>query len=240
MLFAGIIIARMDSSRLPGKVLRELDGMPLISYVVERARRVKAISALVLATTDRAVDDPLASFAASIGIEVFRGSADDVALRVLNCAKELASHFFVRLNADSPFLDPGLIDACSRECLNGYDLVSNLPSRMFPYGISVEWVCTKTFELAYPCMSGNSREHVTQFFYDHPNEYKICSIVRSGLSLSDVRLVVDTQEDFNTMNELMSMLGERKLTADYNAVSQCFTGRWGEIKRNQLDDDYTV
>jgi spore coat polysaccharide biosynthesis protein SpsF len=226
LTLAGIIIARMDSGRLPGKALRDIDGKPLLSYVIERASRIKALSLLVLATTDRAVDGPLASFAANAGIKVFRGQCDDVAARVLTCANEVSADYFVRLNGDSPFLDPDLIDEASKECHYGHDLISNLPYRQFPYGISVEWIRTGALELAYPLMTEYHREHFTQFFYEHPEKFRICSITRTGLPLNDVRLVVDTQDDLEKMSNLMSLLGEHKLSADYETVVQCYFERW--------------
>jgi spore coat polysaccharide biosynthesis protein SpsF len=226
LTFSGIIIARLDSRRLPGKALRNIDGMPLLSYVVERARRIKALSSLVLATTDRAVDDPLASFAEQSGLRIFRGQCDDVADRVLTCAKEVSADYFVRLNGDSPFLDPDLIHASSIECLNGFDLVSNLLCRLFPYGVSVEWIRTEALAAAYPLMKSYHREHFTQFFYEHPEKFGICSITRNGLPLNNVRLVVDTQDDLERMAKLMSLLRENKLSADYEAVVKCYFERW--------------
>ena len=132
MKLAGIIVARMDSSRLPGKALTDIEGRALISYVIERAKRINALTTLALATTKRTIDNKLAEFAIDAGISVYRGSVDDVALRVIECAREFEAQYFVRLNGDSPFLDPELINASEIKCHDGFDLISNLICRTFP------------------------------------------------------------------------------------------------------------
>jgi spore coat polysaccharide biosynthesis protein SpsF len=227
MLLGAIILARTDSRRLPRKALREVDGLPLIRYVIERAKQINCSQPLILATTDRPLDDELARYAENSGALVYRGAAADVACRALECAHCFSLDFFVRLNGDSPFLDPRLIDSSSTLCGKDCDLISNLPCKRFPYGISVEWIRTKSLERAYPYMTEANKEHLTQFFYEHPNHYRICAIKKKGPSLRNVRLVVDTPEDLGMIEKLMHQLGDRKLTACYSDVCDEYIRQFG-------------
>lgn len=217
----GIIQARMDSHRLPGKALIEVNGLPLIGYVFKRARKIVGISEVILATTDRQVDDPLVDYARSEKVSVYRGSCDDVALRMLNCAKFYQSDFFVRINGDSPFLDPDLIThgiSITRE--GPVDLVTNLIERSFPYGIALEIVNSKTYEEVYKNLQlEGDREHVTQYFYDHIYDYKIRIVKLEQKNLSAVRLVVDTQADLDIFTILVEKLGNRVVNANYIQVA---------------------
>ncbi|MFV0423088.1 cytidylyltransferase domain-containing protein [Oleidesulfovibrio sp.] len=115
-----ILLARLDSSRLPRKALRMAQGKEMLGYVVERARLVEGISEIVLATTDREVDDELEEFAAKYDLSLFRGSAEDVAGRVAACARWRGWDAFVRINGDSPFIDPHTI-SCAVNLLYGLD-----------------------------------------------------------------------------------------------------------------------
>ena len=110
MRHIAIVLARLDSSRLPHKALRKVHGTPLIGYALERARQIRSLAQVVLATTERGVDDPLAAYAQSAGVAVFRGATDNVAQRCVDCATLHGADYFVRLNADSPFPDPALIE----------------------------------------------------------------------------------------------------------------------------------
>ncbi|ABB40472.1 acylneuraminate cytidylyltransferase [Oleidesulfovibrio alaskensis G20] len=106
-----IILARLDSTRLPGKALRTAAGKEMLGYVVERARMVRGVSEIVLATTDRTVDDRLEEYAAACDLAVFRGSDVDVAGRVAACVRWRGWDAFVRINGDSPFIDPQTISS---------------------------------------------------------------------------------------------------------------------------------
>ena len=138
--FAAMIPARLDSKRLPGKGLLPLGSLPVIGHVLNRTNRIKHLNSVFLTTTDRSIDDPLVEYAKNdLGIKVFRGDLNDVANRIIKCAIEYDIDFVVRINGDCPFIDPGLITEGIEICLaGGYEFVTNIPNRTFPYGISVE------------------------------------------------------------------------------------------------------
>ena len=105
-----LIQARMGSSRFPGKVLEDLSGHPMLWHVVERVRRAGRVDKVVVATTDRAVDDPIAAFCEREGVGCFRGNEQDVLDRFYQAAKANHADVVVRITADCPLIDPSVID----------------------------------------------------------------------------------------------------------------------------------
>ncbi len=203
-ILGAIIVARFDSRRFPGKVLHPLAGQPMLAHVAERCRLVPALERrIVLATTARAVDHPIARFAADLGLGVFRGGTDNVARRLLECAWSAGWDAFFRVNADSPCLDPDLLQRAADAFHSGYfDLVTNLHPRTFPYGISVELMRTATYAEAYPRFERpDHREHATLYYYENPDRFRLHNLInpraaRSGeVILPLPRLTVDQPDD---------------------------------------------
>jgi len=220
----GIIPARLDSARLPGKALRQVKGRSLIDYVIARAQRIPNLDALVVATTDRPLDDPLAEYVASQGMAVYRGESSDLALRLLNCTRDFKGDYLVRLNGDSPFLDPALIGEGIEYCRNGVpDLVTNLPGRTFPYGISVEVLRVATLRRVYTYMAlPKYRENVTKYFYDHLQDFEIVAMQSPLKELADARLVVDTEADFTMFETIVEEFGDRLERSQYADIAQLY------------------
>ena len=218
-----MIVARSESRRLPRKVLADLAGIPLIEHVFTRAKRVRA-DAVMLATTDREADDELVALAESSGIPSFRGPMQDVSGRVLGCAIASECSHFARLNGDSPFLDPALLQAGVDLASSGdADVVTNLCERAFPYGVAVEVVRTATFASAYEQMSDDyDREHVTAYLYSHRDQYRIECIEATDPMLAGARLVVDTEEDLANATKVARSLGASVTTADYRKVAETY------------------
>jgi spore coat polysaccharide biosynthesis protein SpsF len=215
----GVVVARSDSSRLPGKAMRSVAGLPLIGYAIERAMRIERLHDLLLATTDRPVDDDLASYARSRAMGVFRGDTDDVAGRLLACAQSSGCDYLVRLNGDSPFLDPGLVEQGLRFTGEGFDVITSVPGRTFPYGVSAEIIRVSAMAEAHPLMTAEEREHVTQHFYRNRDHYRICEITSPAPELAAARMVVDTEDDLRAFEQVVGLLGDSVLTADYQTVA---------------------
>lgn len=183
-----IIQARMSSSRLPGKVLLDINGEPMLAHVIERAKRAKLVDEVVLATTTDLSDNPVAEFCAERGYNFTRGSLHDVLDRYYQAAKEHNAEIIVRLTADCPVLDPDIVDETieSREKRvesSGFDFVANrLPppmGRTFPIGLDTE-VCTfAALKNAWQnATEKHQREHVMPYLYEDTN------LKLAGLSLS--------------------------------------------------------
>lgn len=193
----GILLARLDSSRLPGKQLLDVRGRPVLDWLLERVALIEDMDEVVLATTDRPVDDPLETFARHRGLPVFRGHTTDVARRVLDCARERRYDAWARLLGDSPLFDFELFNHAIRLFRSGdFDAVTNAQVRTFPVGNSIEIFDTEILADGYARMTEEPHfEHVTAYFYDHADEYRIHNIVREAGPMRSVSLGVDTPED---------------------------------------------
>ena len=218
--FVGIIQSRLDSTRLPGKALIEVQGRALIDFVIQRTAAVRGLDEYVVASTLRPTDDELVSYVERASVKCFRGDAFDVARRLLDCAIACKADYFVRINGDSVFIDPDLIDMGIDVCRTRLpDLVTNVLFRSYPYGVSVEIIRTAAFSEAYGKLSTDyEREHVTTCFYRDPHRWRIVNL-HSGMPHDQrVRLVVDTAEDLEKFRRLVKALGEAAITANYTRV----------------------
>lgn len=191
-----IIQARMTSSRLPGKVLRPLDGKPMLLFLLERVARCRSLAGTVVATSDRESDDAVAHACDDAGVPCHRGDLEDVAGRFAGALRHHPADAFVRINADSPLLDPALIDrgvALYRSA--DPDLVSNVFPRSFPPGQSVEIIRSASFLDALDGMTGDEHEHVTLHFYRNASRYRIATFA-AARPYGDRHMAVDTEADW--------------------------------------------
>lgn len=204
-----VIQVRMNSRRLPGKAMRDLRGRAILGHVVDRLRQCKSIDGLWIATSTQPADDRVAEFATSEGVRVYRGSLDDVTARLLNAATAAKAEALVRINADSPLIDPAIVDRAvvlfRRE---QPDLVSNVLRRTFPKGQSVEVIRVSALARAHQEMSKpDQREHVTLWFYDNPASVRIVGF-EAASPRQMMQLSVDTAEDLKRVEAILSRLGE--------------------------------
>jgi len=204
---SGIVIqARFSSRRLPGKVLRPLLGTPLLGWLIERMQAVPGPERVILATSDSAEDDAVAAYARSAGAAVHRGPLDDVLGRFLGATEAFGLDIAVRVSGDSPLLDPELVAEVLRGCGKDVDLSSNVIERSFPRGQSVEAISVPALRRVDAlARSAAEREHVTPYFYAHPGEFRMRGF-RSASPAADVRLCVDTAEDFALIERLASAM----------------------------------
>lgn len=219
-MHVGIIVqARMSSQRLPGKVLREVGGKPMLQYTLERVALARGSDAVIVATSDEASDDPIAAFCAQRGVPCFRGSLEDVAGRFLAAADAHGFDAFVRVCGDSPLTDPAVISTAAELFRSGeYDLVTNTFPRSFPVGVSVEIIRTETFRKAHARMREDAdREHVTRYYYQHPEEFRIQNITAPA-DYSTAQLAVDTLEDWERFTRIMQHMDRPHATYGYQEV----------------------
>ena len=223
---AGIVIARMDSTRLPGKVLADLDGRFVLEWIRSRAASAGSVAEIAVATTSRAVDDPIVAFANGAGLRVHRGDCEDVVARVLGCAREIGADWFFRLNGDSPFPDPFLLEVAVGELHRldrQPDLISNLGDRSFPYGIAVELIRTEA--LAHSAEASGeliSREHLTEDIYRRPECFRIAYFSQPDDSLKHARLVVDTREDLDRLRLVVASLSVGAQSAGWRPLAEAY------------------
>ncbi len=198
MTFLGCIIqARIGSTRLPGKVLKLLDEKnSQLFYVINQLRFCKNLEKIVVATTDSDEDNEIIKITSQLGITNFRGSTNDVLDRYYQCAKFFNLDPIVRITADNPLIDPELVDCVIKEFKNGeYDYATNFIPRTFPYGTEAEIFSFNALELAWKeSKKLSEREHVTPYFYNNLNKFKIKKISYSK-NFSHLRWTVDRESD---------------------------------------------
>ncbi|RPH73261.1 hypothetical protein EHM76_05545 [bacterium] len=192
MINAGIIQARMSSERFPNKMLYPVFGKPLLGYLLERVSNIKDLNLIVVATSANSEDDQISNFCESQGVACYRGPLDDVSKRFLEVIENYQIDNFVRINGDSPLIDPEVIARGIKIFLTGdYDIVTNVFPRTFPKGQSVEMLSARVFaEGFYFMKSTDDHEHVTKFFYRNCDDYKICNF-RLDKNMNTVQLTID-------------------------------------------------
>ena len=199
-----IVQARANSARLPGKVLRQVVGRPIVAYLIERLRHASGLDDVVLATSDEGSDDALAAVATKEGYRCYRGPLDNVAKRLLGAARAAGADAFVRLSGDSPLLDANLVSRAVALYREGdAEIVSNVLVRTYPKGQSVEVIDTETLAQALTQFSDSDREHVTTYFYRHLDRYRIVGF-QSERSLAHMQLSVDEPEDLERFERIVA------------------------------------
>ncbi len=212
-----IIQARMQSSRLPGKVLLPLNGKPMLQWVVERALKSKITDSCVVATTTDSSDDPIEKWCKRNEINVYRGSQFDVLDRYYQSAVKAGADNIIRVTADCPLIDPHLIDELfSRYLEEEADFAANrLPPpwhRTYPVGLDTEIVSMCLLKIAWEKASEKyEREHVMPWFYDTPGRCKIF-IMDNKKDYGMHRWTVDTTEDYSMMQALFEKIDPETAT----------------------------
>ena len=211
-MILAILQARVGSSRLHGKVLKEVLGKPLIQYEIERIKRSKKIDKLVLATSDREEDKQFISVAGNSEIESFSGSENDVLDRYYQCARLYNPDAVVRLTGDMPIHDPDVIDkVITIYEQNQVDCVSNTYETSYPDGLDTEVMKMSALETAYKeATLPSEREHVTPYIYNNANSYgkrlfKML-VVKNGVDYSHLRWTIDEEADFLLIKEIIEEL----------------------------------
>ena len=203
-----IIFSRMDSKRLPGKALRLICNRPLLGRVIDRARLSPGGDQIVVATSDREIDDPIYEFVVSEGISVFRGPANDVAGRALACAEKYQFNRFVRITGDSPFFDPEILYKLKDIAINNdLDLATNVFPRSYPIGSSGEIVASRALsKLLQVTTDVEDREHVTRYFYRHPDQFRIQNISAKDKRYLGLSVSVDQPDDLDRASWIIDNL----------------------------------
>ena len=227
-MILAILQARMSSTRLPGKALRPLAGAPMILRQVERVSRSVRIDRLVVATSEDRSDNVLADVLDGGGVEVFRGSLEDVLGRYVGAleAKGPADHV-VRLTGDCPLTDWQLIDGVIEAHLTaGSDYTANTwGRRTFPKGLDVDIVKSQVLvDAALHAADPYEREHVLPYIYRHPERYSLQGYTQDA-DEGELRWTVDLPEDFDFMTEVYDALYPQNPAFTSGDVRRFLAGR---------------
>jgi spore coat polysaccharide biosynthesis protein SpsF len=207
-----IVQARMSSTRLPGKVLKELAGRTVLEYVVRRCQLSRRLAGVILATTDEPLDDPIAALGKSMGVGVYRGSRDDVLDRYVQAATAAGGDPIVRITSDCPLIEPAIID----EVVESYEQTGAefIYTDGFPRGtgdaelmplaaLQRAWNETRTDEAYY-------REHVITYPWRHPERFRHHTIdAPEDIRQRDYRLCVDEANDLEVIRRICEHFAPR-------------------------------
>ena len=230
-----IVQARMSSSRLPGKVLADLSGAPMILRQLERVKRSSLIDTLVVATTDEAADDELTEVLIGAGYAVVRGSRDDVLSRFIVATDCYPSEWVVRITADCPLISPRVIDDVIGAALSsGADYLSNTMTPTFPDGLDVEVVRAYVLrEVGSITTDSYEREHVTLGVYRRQDSYRILNFA-DDIDRSELRWTVDTPEDLDFVRTVYGELSPTNADFEYSDILDLLE-RHPELSRTSAD-----
>lgn len=203
-----IIQARLGSTRLPGKVLLDLAGEPMLARVVDRTRRAQTLDDVVVATTVQPADDVITHLCAERGWPCFRGSEEDVLDRYYRAAQAHQADVVVRITSDCPFIDPGVVDKVVSTFLDAKaDYASNCLERTYPRGLDTEVMTRSALERAWRQATQHyQRVHVTPYLHQNPDLFRLLSVTNDR-DYSHYRWTVDTPEDLAFIRTVYERLG---------------------------------
>ncbi len=201
-----IVQARLGSSRLPAKVLTDLGGQPVLWHVVERLRACTKLDQIVVATTIGKSDHRIVSFCSRNGVSCFRGSEDDVLDRYYRAAEEFGGDPVVRITADCPLIDPGIVDEVVSEFQDGdFDYYAT-DEKSYPDGLDCEVFSYATLHDSWlQAHKRSDREHVTPYIVDNPGRYRIG--FHRGMNHGEMRWTLDRPEDLRFLRRVFEKLG---------------------------------
>ena len=206
---AVILQARTGSSRLPKKVLADLSGRPMLTFLVERIKRCSLVDQIILATTDLPEDDELDALGKRLGLIVVRGSQNDVLSRYVQALEYTEAPILVRITGDCPFVDPGLLGQMISEFRGRkVDYLSNCISPTYPDGLDVEIFTRSALLIAQlECVDLSQREHVTSWILESGR----CHLAekRHHIDYSSMRWTVDEPEDLIVVRDVVAHFGGR-------------------------------
>jgi spore coat polysaccharide biosynthesis protein SpsF len=211
-----IIQARMGSTRLPGKVMKIIDGKnPSLQYTLNQLKSCKSLDKIIVATTNLPEDDEIVNYLKNLDIDVFRGSSDDVLDRYFQCAKNYDLSSIVRITADCALIDPNIVEE-GIKLFNSknYDYVTNTFPRTFPDGNETEIFSINALEEMWKnAKLPSEREHVTPYFKNNPKLFQIKNFIHNK-DISDLRWTIDYDEDLKFVKILISKIQSRPIHLD--------------------------
>lgn len=204
-----IVQARMGSTRLPGKVLIDINGKSVLNHVIDRLRQSKYINNIIIATTDLSKDDLIEEESKKINCKCYRGSEENVLSRYYEVATLYNGDIIIRITSDCPLIDPKVIDEMIEFYMsNNYEIISNSPyeieKRTYPRGLDVEIFSYKLLKYSKEhAIKNYELEHVTPYMYENSlNKY----YYSCQNNYSKYRLTLDTKEDLQLIREIYDRL----------------------------------
>lgn len=240
MKTVAVIQARLGSTRLPGKVLYEIGGRPMLCFIIERVRRTPGIDQIVLATGDTDANDALANTVADFGVNVVRGSEDDVLARYRKAAEETNADVIVRVTGDCPFVDPKVLQALLDLRSHGrFDYATNVKPETWPDGLDASVFTYETLVTAdHEARLPSEREHVVPWMWKNSGLEGGTRLTSANLEapedMSALRWTVDDALDFRLVRAIVRDMGaDAALAADWEDILECFRAQPASLLANQ-------
>ena len=210
-----IVQARMGSSRLPGKVLKEINGITLLEFLLKQISYCKSIDEIIVATTTEKIDDVIFNKCKDLNVTVFRGSELNVLDRYYQCAKKFNFPIIVRITSDNPLIDPKIVDDVISKFINSKcDYISTEYPKTYPLGFAVEIFNFISIEKTWKeAKLPSEREHVTPYLLKNKNLFKHYNFSHDR-NLSHIRCTVDTEDDFKLIEKIISKIDVRPIHLD--------------------------
>jgi spore coat polysaccharide biosynthesis protein SpsF len=198
----------MQSTRLFGKVMKPIMGRPMLELMIERLQRVRNADGIVVATSAHMSCDLIANLCHSAGVNCYRGSETDVLDRVLKAGREFKADLLVQLTGDCPLICPGVIQKVINAFHNSdRDYCSNVLTRTYPRGMDTQVYPLSVLEkVAQLTQDPVDHEHVSLYIYSHPEIFNLLNVENDLHSGADIRLTVDTPEDFQLVTHIYEAL----------------------------------
>lgn len=201
-----IIQARTDSRRFPKKVLYKINSKPLILHVIDNIKKSGKVKKILIATSNKKTDDNLIKLLKRNNIFYYRGSLNNVVLRIINASKKFKYSHIIRISGDSPLINSKVIDRAIKIFNNNKsaDLITNVFPRTFESGNSVEIIKRNLLKTNLSRMSKYDKEHVTTFFYKNYKKFKIVNF-KNKKNLSKVKISVDFKKDLKEIRKKIKL-----------------------------------
>jgi spore coat polysaccharide biosynthesis protein SpsF len=224
LIINAIVASRMTSSRLPGKILKNLAGKPALEQLVERLSKSKYLNQTVIATTTNLEDNIIAATAERLEVPYYRGSELDVLSRTVEAAEATQTDIIVQITSDCPLIDSDTVDRVVERFLEHpyLDYVSNCLVHTYPIGFSIEVFRTNTLRaIEKMTQDPADREHVSLYMYERPQQYHLSNVEAPHfLRHPEFRLTLDTIEDYQLISYIYEALYSKNNSFDLYDITQ--------------------
>jgi spore coat polysaccharide biosynthesis protein SpsF (cytidylyltransferase family) len=209
-----VVQVRMGSSRLPGKIMMEVEGRPLLGHLLDRLSSAQLLDGVVIATSINPENQIIEDYCRERGVPCFRGSEDDVLARISEALSWVGAEIGVEIFGDCPLIDPNIVDELIEIFLNAkgeFDFIGNDLKTTYPPGMEVEVFSVQSLKKSCQLTSDPSiREHGTLFIRQNPQIFKLKNVeARGEFARPEVELEVDTQEDFEVIGKIIKNFSGR-------------------------------
>ena len=209
MKFGIIVLCRYSSSRLRGKILKKIKGRSILSILINQLKLKFSNEKIVVATSSHKSDLKIINYCIDNNINYFVGDLDNVSKRFLDCAINYNFDYAVRINGDNVFIDVESLESMMKIAeMNIYDLVTNVPGRTYPYGMSIEIVNINFYKKVISFFSKENKEHVTNWMYENSEQVNSYIFLNDKyLNLKGIKLAVDNEKDLKNCELIYNKIG---------------------------------